>query len=126
MQDPTEVVEEAHAWLSSPPPVAARTWQLSGGFGTGVAEPSYVELYGGTAGGPPPVRATFRVDAPSSCDCLMPPPPPPPPAEPAQGGAVLLQHRPGRSGPVRKCRRTAVSTVRHACPPHRSLCPHLH
>jgi hypothetical protein len=63
------------------------------------------------------VRATFRVDAPSSCDC-RPPPPPPPPLEP--GRASMTQSGspradgassgPVRSGPVRKCRRTAVST----------------
>eukprot|EP01051_Picozoa_sp_SAG22_P012274 SAG22_NODE_1259_length_4983_cov_2.399877_1_plen_370_part_00 len=121
-KDPSQVVEEAHAWLSSvPKPAAAaaaatRTWKLSPGFGTGVAEPSYVELYGSTAGQPPPVRATFRVDAPASCDCQLPPPLPPPVPGRTSNGSQLsppwVSGGPyhGRSVPVRKCRRTAVST----------------
>jgi hypothetical protein len=106
-----EVVEEAHAWISDPDPVGGgRRWEISSGFGTGVAEPSFVELFtaapsqsgksskgsDGSVDAPLAVRATFRVDAPSSCHCQIQPPNGSSPA-PA-------------SGVVRKCRRTAVST----------------
>ena len=97
------IVEMAHSWLSSPPPPPGgdrhqrRTWELSTGFGYGVAEQSYVQLFAPKDAqqqqrtGPLPVRATFRVDAPSSCNCTASP----------SGGT---------EPPVRKCRRTALST----------------
>ena len=103
----TDIVEMGHSWLSSPPapPLAGggdrrqpRRWELSTGFGYGVAEQSYVQLFPPEAGkqqrvaaGPLPVRATFRVDAPSACNCTASP----------KGGMVLA---------VPKCRRTALST----------------
>ena len=127
-----EVVEEAHAWISDPlgAPVGddasgPRRWEISGGFGRGVAEPSFVELFdammpphsnsssgsssGGGGGAPtiqssgPPlaVRATFRVDAPSSCDCQSSPPP---------NGSQPHSSSSGRAMHRSKCRRTAVST----------------
>jgi sialidase-1 len=102
-----EVVEEAHAWISDGGSGATRQWKISAGFGTGVAEQSFVELFPGTrdhrapmiplttsgraiSTTPPVVRATFRVDAPSKCNCTDTPTSSP-------------------SG-VHKCRRTAVST----------------
>jgi sialidase-1 len=110
-----EVVEQAHAWISDPVPAGTgpskRRWEISDGFGTGVAEPSFVELFtaapwqsgssgkrsDGGADAPLAVRATFRVDAPSSCHCQSHPP---------NGSSPT----PPTSGAVRKCRRTAVST----------------
>eukprot|EP01052_Picozoa_sp_SAG31_P004256 SAG31_NODE_175_length_21352_cov_3.981508_6_plen_430_part_00 len=101
-KDPHELVEEAHSWLSLPltaepnSSLVDRRWQLSTGFGFGVAEQSYVQLFPPKLGQPStvgslPVRATFRVDSPSSCNCTASPD--------------------GRPDPrVRKCRRTAVST----------------
>lgn len=85
-----DVVEEAHSWLSDLGQGDARRWKISGGFGTGVAEQSFVELFKPSAAGS--VRATFRVDGPSSTNCTA-----------TEGGS-------GGGFQVRKCRRTAVST----------------
>eukprot|EP01048_Picozoa_sp_COSAG05_P010260 COSAG05_NODE_892_length_6724_cov_32.630491_2_plen_438_part_00 len=96
-----EVVEEAHAWISDGGSGVSRKWKITAGFGTGVAEQSFVELFPVpmtpgttrgkvTSGAPPAVRATFRVDAPSTCNCTDTPT--------------------SSSSGVRKCRRTAVST----------------
>ena len=91
-----EVVEEAHAWLSDGGVGDARRWKISAGFGTGVAEESFVPLFQ-SPGQPPTVRATFRVDAPSSCNCTA-----------TEGGAPPAHWPP--PGGRNKCRRTATST----------------
>ena len=91
-----EVVEEAHAWLSDGGVGDARRWKISAGFGTGVAEESFVPLFQ-SPGQPPTVRATFRVDAPSSCNCTA-----------MEGGAPPAHWPP--PGGRNKCRRTATST----------------
>ena len=98
-----EVVEEAHAWLSDAGGgdgengiQQPRRWQISPGFGAGVAEQSFVPLFQ-APGQLSTVRATFRVDAPSSCNCTA-----------TEGGKAPTPWPPvgGRD----KCRRTATST----------------
>lgn len=75
------------------------------GFGTGVAEQSFVELFPtaddqASSGAPLPVRASFRVDGPSVCNCTTVPPP-------ADTAGADVQARNSRG---LHCRRTATST----------------